>query len=139
MGWGPVATPAFLFGEISRVLWHTVTYVLLTLATMSNQIRPPDADYFTTEQVAALLGKHPVSVRRWRSLNKKIGLIKHGPPYEFRGANVVYPKDKFHQWCTQLRVVDGVPRINLPVSANIPLPAEPEQRHAVTADEVADE
>lgn len=92
--------------------------------------------YYTEAQVAALLGKHPVTVRKWRVKNKQIGLIKHGPPYEFRGHNVVYPKDKFRSWCSQVRVVDGVPRINLPITANVPLPAEADKRP--TANEVRD-
>lgn len=99
---------------------------------MPSQIHPPDTDYFTTEQVAAMLGKHPASVRRWRTFNKRMGVIKYGPPYEFRGFNVVYPKAAFRDWCANLQVVDGVPRVNLPISANIPLPVEPEQRQTVT-------
>lgn len=91
---------------------------------MASHANPTEPDYFTDTQVAALLGVHPVSVRRWRTLNKKIGLIKHGPPYEFRGARVVYPKEGFRDWCSQVRKVNGVPSINLPVSSNIPLPSE---------------
>lgn len=98
---------------------------------MASYTSPPEPDYYTEPQVAALLGVHPGSVRRWRSLNKKIGLIKHGPPYEFRGARVVYPKDRFQAWCTQVRKVGGVPRINLPITANVPLPVDPQQQETV--------
>lgn len=89
-------------------------------------------DYFTDEQIAVMLGKHPVTVRRWRSLNKQAGAIKYGPPYEYRGSRVVYPKEGFRQWCAQVVKVDGVPHINLPITATIPLPICPEQRQIVT-------
>lgn len=82
-------------------------------------------DFFTDTQVAAMLGKHPVTIRKWRKKNQLANCIKFGPPYEYRGNNVVYPKAKFRTWCSQVQVVDGVPRINLPVSANIALPAAP--------------
>lgn len=79
-------------------------------------------EYFTDYQVAAMLGKHPVTVRKWRVKNTEAGCIKFGPPYEYRGPNVVYPKQDFATWCTQVRMVDGVPHINLPINATIPLP-----------------
>lgn len=85
-----------------------------------------EPDFFTTEQVAIMLGVHPVTVRRWRSFNKDVGAIKYGPPYEYRGARVVYPKERFRSWCGQVTKVDGVPRINLPITATIPLPKDPE-------------
>lgn len=87
--------------------------------------------FYTDVEIAAMLGVHPVTVRKWRKKNVPLGCIKHGPPYEYRGANVVYPKDKFSTWCSQVRIVGGVPRINLPISATIPLPAN--ERVAVPA------
>lgn len=86
-----------------------------------------DSPYFTAAQVAALLGMNPVSVRRWRALNKKVGAIKHGPPYEFRGRLVVYPKKAFYDWCASVKLVGGVPHMNLPVSAVPEVTAELEQ------------
>lgn len=80
--------------------------------------------FLSDEQVARQLGVHPVTVRRWRAKNKKAGCIKFGPPYEFRGPNVVYPKSTFSEWCRAVRVVDGVPRMNLPVSSPVVLPVE---------------
>lgn len=103
---------------------------------MGNQADSLEPDFFTATQVATMLGVHDVTVRRWRSWNSKLGVIKYGPPYEYRGSRVVYPKAKFRQWCTQLQVVNGVPRINLPVSANIPLPFDPEQRDTAIDAEV---
>lgn len=89
-------------------------------------------DYYTTDQVAALLGRHPVTLRKWRTENKKIGLIKYGPPYEYRGHNLVYPKEQFAQWVSQIQMVNGVPHMNLPITANIPLPFNrPDQRATV--------
>lgn len=79
-------------------------------------------EYFSDAQVAAMLGVHPVTVRKWRVKNTEAGCIKFGPPYEYRGPNVVYPKPDFATWCAQVRMVDGVPRINLPINATIPLP-----------------
>ena len=92
------------------------------------------APAFTDVQVARMLGIHPVSVRRWRVKNGRAGCIKYGPPYEYRGYNVVYPVDKFRAWCAQVRVVGGVPRMNLPVTAIQPLPDDP-QRAPVTNEE----
>lgn len=99
---------------------------------------PIENKFFTDVQVAAMLGLNPVTVRKWRAKNKKLGLIKYGPPYEFRGPNVVYPKDRFSTWCSQVQMVGGVPRVNLPISATIPLP-DPEgiTRPALGADVVA--
>lgn len=105
-------------------MWHTGhTYTTLTTTEMSHFSHPPNT-FFTDVQVAAMLGLNPVTVRKWRTKNKKLGLIKYGPPYEFRGPNVVYPKDRFATWCSQVQVVDGVPRANLPISANIAVPAQ---------------
>lgn len=98
---------------------------------MASHSNPLEPDFFTTDQVAVLLGVHPVTVRRWRSLNTKHGAIKYGPPYEYRGARVVYPKAQFRQWCGQVTKVDGVPRINLPITATVPLPETPDQRETV--------
>ena len=101
---------------------------------MAAYTNPPEPDYFTTDQVAVLLGVHTVTVRRWRSWNKDAGAIKHGPPYEYRGSRVVYPKDKFRDWCSQVTKVDGVTRMNLPITSSIPLPADPDQRETVTTE-----
>lgn len=97
--------------------------------------QPPETEYFTTEQVASLLGVHSASVRRWRTLNKAAGELRHGPPYEYRGSRVVYPKESFHKWCANVQVVDGVPRSNLPLTATIPPPvAATLQQQTVTAE-----
>lgn len=87
----------------------------------------PEPDYFTAEQIASLLGVHPVTVRRWRTLNKNAALLIHGPPYEYRGARVVYPKEDFRHWCSSVKVVDGVPRINLPITATSSTHPTPEK------------
>lgn len=87
--------------------------------------------YYTDTQIAAMLGKNPATVRRWRVQNKRLGVIKYGPPYEFHGHNVVYPKQKFREWCAQVRVVGGVPKMNLPLSADRELLADPEQQSTV--------
>lgn len=94
--------------------------------------QPPETDYFSTEQVASLLGVHPASVRRWRTLNKATGELRHGPPYEYRGSRVVYPKESFHKWCADVQVVGGVPRSNLPLTAAIPPPVASHQRQTIT-------
>lgn len=86
-------------------------------------------DLFTDVQIAAMLGVHPVTARKWRKKNQEAGCIKFGPPYEYRGNNVVYPVKAFRAWCSQVRVVDGVPRINLPISATIALPKNAEAAH----------
>lgn len=83
-----------------------------------------DPDFYTDVQIAKLLGKNPVTVRKWRVKNKELGMIKYGPPYEFRGPNVVYSKRAFATWCGQVQMVNGVPCINLPISATIPLPPQ---------------
>lgn len=97
----------------------------MTKDAMAHEDYGERCDFFTTPQVAVMLGVHVVTVRKWRTKNKDVGCIKFGPPYEFRGANVVYPKVGFRTWCSQVAMVDGVPRINLPVSATIGLPREP--------------
>ena len=79
-------------------------------------------EYFTDTQVAAMLGKHPVTVRKWRSKNTLAGCIKYGPPYEYRGQNVVYPVSLFRKWCASVQMINGVPHMNLPVDAPGPLP-----------------
>lgn len=78
--------------------------------------------FFTDVEIARMLGKNPVTVRKWRTRNTKVGCIKYGPPYEYHGPNVVYPKDKFSAWCTQVKMIGGVPHMNAPIDANIPLP-----------------
>lgn len=88
---------------------------------------------FDAQQVARMLGVNPVTVRRWRTKNKAAGCIKYGPPYEYHGANVMYPAPAFSAWCSQVRMVGGVPRINLPISASVNLP----QRVALEAGDVA--
>lgn len=90
-------------------------------------------NHFTDLQIAVMLGYHPVTIRNWRKKNKVAGCIKFGPPYEYHGAKVLYPKDKFHQWCTQVTVVDGVPRMNLPVNAPVALPPETHEEAAHAA------
>lgn len=79
----------------------------------------PLEGFFTDMQIARMLGVNAVTVRQWRVKNKKAGAIKHGPPYEYRGSQVVYPKVKFREWCAAVDVVGGVPRANLPASANL--------------------
>lgn len=91
---------------------------------------PEGRDFFSDEQVARMLGLHPVTVRKWRGKNTKAGCIKFGPPYEYHGANVVYPKDQFSAWCGQVKVVGGVPRMNMPVGAPATLPQGTEVGHA---------
>lgn len=80
--------------------------------------------FHTDNEIALMLGVNPVTVRKWRVKNRQAGCIKFGPPYEYRGPNVVYPKDKFSAWCSQVRMEGGIPRINMPVSATIALPTE---------------
>jgi hypothetical protein len=74
-------------------------------------------EHFTDAQIATMLGVHPVTVRKWRGKNKEAGCIKYGPPYEYWGSNVVYPAEKFREWCSRVVVIGGVPRMNLPVSS----------------------
>lgn len=95
---------------------------------------PPDPDFYTAEQVAVLLGVHPVTVRRWRTRNKTSGSLRHGPPYEYRGARVVYPKELFRHWCARIQVIDGVPRMNLPITASVQPPVGPDQQQTVIRD-----
>lgn len=81
---------------------------------------PQESDrFYTSHEIAQLLGVNAVSVRRWRTKNKAAGALVYGPPYEYRGPNVVYPKRAFTEWCKQVRMVNGVPNINLPVSAKL--------------------
>lgn len=82
----------------------------------------PEINLFDAQQIARMLGVNPVTVRKWRTKNKTAGCIKFGPPYEYHGSNVVYRADKFAAWCSQVKMVDGVPRINMPITATIPLP-----------------
>lgn len=79
----------------------------------------PAEAYFKDTQIAKMLGLNPVTVRQWRVKNKKAGSIKHGPPYEVHGTEILYPKSQFRQWCAAVEVVGGVPRVNLPVSADL--------------------
>jgi transposase len=76
-------------------------------------------DYFVDTEVARMLGVNAVTVRQWRVKNKKAGELRFGPPYEIRGSSVVYPKEKFREWCAAAPVVNGVPRLNLPVTADV--------------------
>jgi len=71
-------------------------------------------DHFSEEQVATMLGKHPVSLRKWRQKNKKAGRIMFGPPYEKIGGNIAYPKDAFREWVINVEIVNGVPHMNAP-------------------------
>ena len=93
---------------------------------MGNQADSLEPDFFTATQVATMLGVHDVTVRRWRSWNAKLGVIKYGPPYEYRGSRVVYPNAAFREWCGQVTDDQGVTRINLPITATIPLPKKQE-------------
>lgn len=88
------------------------------MATYQNE------EYVTDTQIAAMLGYNPVTVRKWRVKNTAAGCIKFGPPYEYRGPKVVYPMSGFRRWCSQVQVVNGVPRTNLPISATIELPQQ---------------
>lgn len=72
--------------------------------------------HFTDVEVARLLGINPASVRRWRTKNKEAGCIKYGPPYEYHGNNVRYPKQQFREWCAAVTVIDGVPHLNFPMA-----------------------
>lgn len=80
---------------------------------------PLDTEHFTDTQIAAMLGFNPVTVRQWRVKNKKAGAIKYGPPYVVKGGNVLYPKEAFRQWCSDVKVIGGVPHTNLPPSADL--------------------
>jgi hypothetical protein len=78
-----------------------------------------DNDYFTDTQIAKLLGVNPVTARQWRVKNKKLGELRYGPPYEITSdGHVRYPRSKFREWCAGVRVVGGVPHVNLPTSAD---------------------
>lgn len=79
-------------------------------------MNPVPQKYFSDRQVALLLGMRTGSVRRWRQKNKAAGELKYGPPYEYRGANVVYPVEAFRRWCSQTTVKDGVVCWNMPLS-----------------------
>lgn len=94
-------------------------------------------EFFTDRQVASLLGYNPVSLRRWRVKNKLAGAIVYGPPYVLRASRVLYPKQLFWQWCSKVKVEGGVPKMNLPVTADPHLVEELEQLSTVK--EVADE
>lgn len=84
---------------------------------MNNDQAPEDpGNFFRDTQIAAMLGVNPVTVRQWRVKNREAGRIQYGPPYEYRGRYVVYPKPAFRAWCAAVKVVDGVPHMNLPVS-----------------------
>lgn len=79
-------------------------------------------NHFTELQVAAMLGYNPVTIRKWRGKNAKAGCIKHGPPYEYHGRFVLYPKAAYRAWFNHIEVIDGVPRMNAPIKAHIDLP-----------------
>lgn len=83
-----------------------------------------DGLYYTTEQVARLLGVTQVSVRRWRCRNKTAGKLVAGPPYEYHGRLVTYPAGPFLAWCRQVRMVNGVIRRKVPVTAQPGLGAQ---------------
>lgn len=76
-------------------------------------------DYFTDVEIAQMLGRHEVTVRKWRAKNTRAGYIKYGPPYEYRDHNVVYPKQAFREWCAAVEVINGVPHLNLPRDAEV--------------------
>lgn len=79
--------------------------------------------YLSDIQVAAALGFHPVTLRKWRAKNKQVGEIKHGPPYEYRGVSVVYPEDKFQAWLDARQTIDGVTHYRAPVPAGSKVPS----------------
>jgi hypothetical protein len=97
--------------------------------------------YFVDTQIAKMLGVNPVTVRQWRVKNKKAGEVKHGPPYEVRGGNVVYPKGKFREWCAGVEVRAGVPYANLPPTADLAViqqaTANDDQGHFAELDRLA--
>ena len=84
-----------------------------------SEIELPAEGYFVDTEIARMLGVNAVTVRQWRVKNKKLGELRYGPPYQYRGNEVVYPKQKFREWCATVEVVGGVPRANLPVSADL--------------------
>lgn len=77
---------------------------------------------FAASEVALMLGVNRRRLEEWQIKNTQVGAIKYGPPYEYRGPDVVYPKEAFRVWCAQVRRVGGVPRMDLPISATIALP-----------------
>lgn len=82
-------------------------------------MEPMQQKHFSDVQIAIALGVRPTSVRRWRVKNKAAGYIKYGPPYEYRGSNVVYPIAAFRKWCAEVRVDGGVIHCNLPPGAPV--------------------
>jgi hypothetical protein len=90
-------------------------------------------NHFTELQVAAMLGYHPVTIRKWRVKNTNAGCIKFGPPYEYHGRNVLYPKDQYRAWFNHVEVIDGVPRMNAPIKARIALPSEDQAQEVAHA------
>jgi hypothetical protein len=95
------------------------------------QEQPLD-EFFTDVQIAKMLGYNPVTLRQWRVKNKKLGEVRYGPPYEIRGGNVVYPKKSFREWCAGVKVIGGVPHVNLPVGVTL------EEIQQATANDQAD-
>lgn len=75
---------------------------------------PHVEEYLTGDQIAQLLGVHPVTVRRWRTKNREAGHFVYGPPYVTHGRRVLYPISEFHEWCAQVELKNGVPQINAP-------------------------
>jgi hypothetical protein len=78
-------------------------------------------EHFKDTEIARMLGVNPVTVRQWRVKNKRAGALRYGPPYEIHSGEVVYPREQFRAWCQAVKVVGGVPQLNLPTSANLEL------------------
>lgn len=51
----------------------------------------PLTEYYTTRQVASLLGLRVNLLEKWR-------MEKKGPPFEKAGWTVLYPKAGVHEW-----------------------------------------
>lgn len=74
-------------------------------------------EFYTDADIAKLLGVRAGTVRKWRVRNKQAGNRRLGPPYEFYGHRVVYPKAGFEAWVTGTTEQDGVVRHNRPPTA----------------------
>lgn len=75
----------------------------------------PHPTCFSETAVALVLGRDVDTIRKWRIKNKEAGRVAYGPPYGINEAGaVLYPKDDFAAWCKRVRMVDGVPRMDLP-------------------------
>lgn len=77
--------------------------------------------YFTEAQIAILLGTPRAALRARRQRNNEAGRMAYGPPYEFHGADVVYPVAAFRRWCAEVPVEGGATRSNTPALPPCPL------------------